>query len=453
MKIVIVGASHGGHESAVEALTRYEGNEVTVYEAGDFISFMSCGMQLYLEGDVTDRDDVRNFKAEDVEKLGGKVLANHQVMDIDADKHQVTVKDLMSGKTFEDTYDKLILSSGVTPANLPVPGMELENVYMMRGRDWATKIHAKLHDSTVRNVVVVGTGYIGMEAAEVFNKTGKNVTIIDMINRPLGNYLDQELADKIADEVTGKGITLNLGHTVAAFKGNDKVEMVQTDDGQELSADLVIVAAGVRPNTSWLAGKVDLDQRGFIKTDPYLRTSAKDVYAIGDAILPLFAPAEQPAPIALASTARREARYVVETMAMKEPARPFAGVNGSSALTVFDYKLATTGVNANNAEKMNLKTASSLYHATVRPTFVTNGNPEVWVKLVFNPDSHRILGGQILSKADVTAHANTIALAIKAKMTLEDLVEADFFFQPGFDRQWSVLNLAAQTALGETPSV
>lgn len=453
MKVVIIGASHGGHESAHELLTRYDDMDVTVYEAGDFISFMSCGMELFLEGKVTQRDDVRNFKPADIEQYGGKVLANHLVQKIDTDKQEVTVLDQKTGKTLTDTYDKLIISSGVNPMTLPVPGADLDNVFLMRGRDWATKIDEKLHDDSVKNVVVVGTGYIGIEAAQVFAEAGKNVTVIDMINRPLGNYLDEELAGPIGDELTSHGVNLHLGHGVASFEGNGAVSSVKDDEGKVFDADLVIVAAGVKPNTKYLEGTVDLDARGFIKTDAYLRTSAKNVFAIGDAIKPLFAPARQAAPIALASTARREARYVVENIAIEKPARAFAGVNGSSALSVFGYKLATTGVNANNAAKMKLNVASSFYKATVRPNFVTDGNPEIFVKLTFNPENHEILGGQFLSKQDVTAHANTVALAIKGKMTLEDLAEADFFFQPGFDRQWSVLNLAAQTALGQIPSV
>ncbi|MBS9335083.1 FAD-dependent oxidoreductase [Fructobacillus sp. M1-13] len=453
MKVVVIGASHGGHETAHELLTRYDDVEVTVYEAGDFISFMSCGMELFLEGKVTKRDDVRNFKPADIEQYGGKVLANHLVQGIDTDKQEVTVKNLETGEQLTDSYDKLVISSGVTPMTLPVPGSDLKNVFLMRGRDWATKIDEKLHDDAVQNVVVVGTGYIGIEAAQVFAEAGKKVTVIDMINRPLGNYLDEELANPIADELSAHGVNLHLGHGVSAFEGSDVVSAVKDDAGQSFAADLVIVAAGVKPNTAYLKDTVDLDSRGFIQTNAYLQTSAKNVYAIGDAIQPLFAPAGAPAPIALASTARREARYVVENIGIDKPARAFAGVNGSSALSVFGYKLATTGVNANNAAKMNLDVATSLYKATVRPSFVTDGNPEILVKLTYNPENHEILGGQILSKQDVTAHANTIALAIKGKMTLEDLAEADFFFQPGFDRQWSVLNLAAQTALGQIPSV
>ncbi|WEV54826.1 FAD-dependent oxidoreductase [Leuconostocaceae bacterium ESL0723] len=453
MKVIVVGASHGGHESAVELLTRYENNEVTVYEAGDFISFMSCGMELYLEGKATQRDDVRNFKPEDVEKLGGQVYSQHQVTKIDPDKHEVEVKNLANGETFTDTYDKLILSSGVTPTTIPVPGNDLKNVFLMRGRDWATKLHDKLHDDQVKNVVVVGAGYIGIEAAEVFAKGGKNVTIVDRNQQPLANYLDPQLGEVVAKTLSENGVNLDLGRTVSEYQGTTEVQSVKTDDGCELPADLVIVAAGVTPNTDWLKGTVDLEEGGFIKTDPYLRTSAPDIYAVGDAIKSLFAPAGKPAPIALASAARRQARYVAETLTMTKPDRSFPGINGSSALSVFDYHLANTGVNAHNAELLNLDVAESVYHGKLRPNFVTDGNPDVWVKLTYHPESHQILGGQILSKGAITAHGNTISLAITAHMTLEDLAEADFFFQPGFDRQWSVLNIAAQTALGETPAV
>jgi NADH peroxidase len=305
----------------------------------------------------------------------------------------------------------------------------------------------------VKKIVVVGAGYIGIEAAEVFAKAGKQVTVVDLIDRPLGNYLDPELADVVAKEIEQNNIKLLLGHTVQRFEGNKVVKNVVTDDGQLLPADLVIVAAGVQPNTKWLRNIVALDERGWIKTDAYLRTSQPDIMAIGDAILPLFAPAGKHIPVALASATRREARYVVENIGLEQPARPFGGVNGSSALSVFRCKLANTGLNEHHAKRLGLKTKSSLYVDDSRPSFVTDGNPKIMVKLIFDSDTHLILGAQLLSEADVTAHANTISLAIKGHMTLEDLAEADFFFQPGFDKQWGVLNLAAQTALGEKPSV
>lgn len=446
-KVIIVGASHGGHESAIELLDKYDDVDVTIYEAGDFISFMSCGMQLYLEGKVTAKDDVRNFAPEDVEAKGGHVYANHEVTAINPDDKTVTVKDVVSGKESQVEYDKLILSSGVTPKTLPVPNSDLENIYLMRGRDWATKLNAAKDDPAIKNVVIIGAGYIGIEASEVFAKAGKHVTLMDMIDRPLGTYLNPELTN-ILEPVFKDHMDLKMNAKITGFKGEDKVSGVETDQGV-VPADLVIVSAGVTPNTAWLKGIVDLDQRGWIKTDPYLRTNVKDVYAIGDAILPLSIPAGKPMPIALATTARREAQYLVDHLFEAKPGKAFKGVTGASALSVFDYHFATAGLNQFSAKRNDVPYATSFYEDSMRPAYIPEkDNPKVYVSLTFNPYNHQILGGAVLSKYDITAQGNVLALAISHKMTLEDLAEQDFFFQPGFDRQWSLLNLAAQHALG-----
>ena len=394
-------------------MDKYNDVDVTVYEAGDFISFMSCGMQLYLENKVTAEDDVRSFAPEDVEKKGGHVYANHEVTAIHSENKTVTVKDLTNNSEEEVQYDRLILSSGVTPKVLPVPGNDLKNIYLMRGRDWASKLMSAVNDPAIKNVAIVGAGYIGTEASEVFAKAGKHVILMDMIDRPLGTYLNSELLD-VLEPAFKKNMDLKMGVKIEGFNGNGKVESVKTDQG-DVPADLVVVSAGVMPNTDWLKGVVDLDQRGWIKTDPYLRTNVKDVYAIGDAILPLSIPAGKPMPIALATTTRREAQYVVDHIFEDKPDRAFKGVIGASALSAYVPEA---------------------------------DNPKVYVSLTFNPYTHQILGGAVLSKYDITAQGNVLALAISHKMRLEDLAEQDFFFQPGFDRQWSLLNLAAQHALG-----
>ncbi|MDR3241227.1 MAG: FAD-dependent oxidoreductase [Lactobacillaceae bacterium] len=451
MKTIIVGASHGGHESAIGLLSKYNDVEVTVYEAGDFVSFMSCGMQSFLEGKVTARDDVRNFKPSDVTDLGGKIFANSQVTDIDVAKHEITIKNSQTGETKTDTYDKLILSSGVKPAAIPVPGADLPEVWFMRGRDWAIKIDEAQKNDTVKNVVVVGAGYIGVEAAEVFNKAGKQVTLIDTTPSPLNNYLDTDLGQHIVETFNEKGVNLAMNQRLTAIKPAEHGVTVVTDTSEH-AADVVIIAAGVHPNTEWLKELVALDERGFIKTDEYLRTSAPDVYAIGDAIWPLLTAADQKAPIALASATRKEARYVVSTIKDEQPSERFIGVNGTSALPFYDWKIATTGLNEMSANKMQIKgMASSSYEDNIRPDFILEsaGNVKVYSKLYFDEQTHKIMGGQILSTHDVTANINTIALAIRAGLRLEDLADADFFFQPGFDRQWAFLNLAAQHALGD----
>jgi Uncharacterized NAD(FAD)-dependent dehydrogenases len=450
-KVVIVGASHGGHQSILELLKRYDDIDIKLFEAGDFVSFMSCGTELYLENAVTDVNDVRNFRPSDfAQDKNVEILNNHQVTKINADQKTVTVVDSVNNTTQDYPYDKLILSSGVTPKSIPVPGNDLENVYLMRGFDWATKIKAKLEDPAVKNITIIGAGYIGIEAAEAAKKAGKNVTIIDMIDRPLGTYLDSEMTDILAKHLEDKGVKVVTGAHIQEYVGTGKVSAVKTSDA-EYPSDLVIQAAGVKPNTDWLKGTVDLDDRGWIKNNEYLQTNLPDVYALGDATLAYSIPADNHVPIALATVARREARYVVKHLFEKTPALPFKGVVGSSALSVFDYHFAETGLNSFTAKRSNVEIKSSFYSGSLRPAYVPAGkeNPQVCVQLFFNPSSHVLLGGAVLSTYDVTAQANVLALAVQHKLTVEDLADADFFFQPGFDRQWSILNVAAQHALGE----
>lgn len=454
-KVIIVGASHGGHQSILELLSRYgEDVDITLFEAGDYVSFMSCGMELYLEDQVTDVNDVRNFRPENFPQSNVHILNNHQVTAINADKKTVSVVRSSDDQTKDYAYDKLILSSGVTPNSLPVPGTDLENVYLMRGYDWATKIKAKLTDPNVKKVAVIGAGYIGIEAAEAFCKAGKEVTLLDVIDRPLGTYLDKEMTDILEDHLKEKGINVVTGAKINAFTGEGQVAAIQTEQA-EIATDLVIQAAGVKANTEWLKRVVDLDERGWIITDEYLQTNLPDVYAVGDATLAYSVPARTKMPIALATVARREARYVVQHLFEKVPNKPFGGVVGSSALSVFDYHFAASGLNSFTASKAGVAIRSSYYEDTLRPKYVPEkfGNPKVSVQLFFDPMTHQILGGAVLSTYDVTAQGNVLALAIQQKLTIEDLAEADFFFQPGFDRQWSVLNLAAQQALGEEPFV
>lgn len=450
-KVIIVGASHGGHESIRELLDDYKDLDITLFEAGDFVSFMSCGMELFLENKVTNVNDVRNFSPEQFTSKGVKIMNNHEVTKINADNKTVSVKDVKSGESKDYAYDKLILSSGVTPNNLPIPGNDLENVYLMRGYDWANNIKKQLDDPSIKNVTVIGAGYIGIEAAEASREAGKNVTLLDVIDRPLGLYLEKDMTDILEKELESKGVKVVMKADVKSFEGNGKVSSVKTATG-DYPSDLVIQAAGVKPNTKWLEGTVDLDQKGFIKNDEYLRTNLPDVYAFGDATLAYSIPAQNKMPIALATVARREARYVVQHLFEEIPSRPFKGVVGSSALSVFDYHFASSGLNSTTAKRAGVTIKSSFYKDTLRPSYVPAGvdNPEVYTELAYDPQTHRILGGAVLSTYDITAQSNVIALAIEQGLKLEDLADADFFFQPGFDRQWSLLNLAAQNALGES---
>lgn len=401
---------------------------------------------MYLEGVVKDVNSIRYMTAEEMEKRGVRVFTNTEITKVMPDQHEVEVLDHVSGQTRKESYDKLILSPGANPFILPVPGHELKNIETMRGRQ--DTIDLKLHsvDPDIQNVVVVGGGYIGIEAAEAFAMAGKNVTVVDIITRPLGVYLDQDFTDILEKEMTENGMHLAMEEKVVEFIGDaGKVTKVVTDKG-EYPAELVVMSAGVRPNTAWLKDAVEMHPNGMIKTDEYMRTSAEDVFAVGDATLIKYNPGNTDVNIALATNARRQGRYAAKNLV--EANNPFPGVQGSSALRVFDYKFASTGLNDQMADRLNIETKSVLLDQDTLMDFIPADRKErMLFKLVYDPATHEILGGQIMSKEDLTANINAISIAIQTKFTIEQLAYADFFFQPEFDTPWNLLNMAGLKAL------
>lgn len=446
MKVIVVGSSHGGYEAVRELLQDYPQAEIQWYEKGNFISFLSCGMQLYLEGVVKDVNSVRYATPTSMEKQGVHVFVQQDVTAVDPKQHEVQVHNLADDTTRTEKYDKLILSTGAVPAALNVPGKDLDNIYFMRGRDWAIKLKKATVDPAIQQVVIVGSGYIGMEAAEAFAKAGKQVTVLDIMPRILNTYLDQEFTEVLDHTLAQHQIKLGLGETVQKFVGNDhnQVQKVVTDK-KTYPADLVIEATGVKPNTNWLANTLELNADHTIKIDAYQRTSAPDVFAVGDATHVQFAPTGKEVPIALATNSRRQGRYAVKNLTSAN--QPTPAVSGSSALSVFEYHFAATGVKEATAAKFQAKIASVYVEDTYRPAFVPESqNAKVQFKLSYNPDNGQIMGAQIMSRADVTAEINVISLAIQQHLTVNDLAYADFFFQPGYDRPWNIINVAAQKA-------
>ncbi|WP_413627130.1 FAD-dependent oxidoreductase [Fructilactobacillus vespulae] len=450
MKVAVIGSSHGGFEAVRGVLHDFPDAEITWYEKGDFVSFLSCGMELYLQGIVKDVNSVSYATVPGMEAEGVSVKINSEVTKINPEKHTIEVKNVNNGETVEDQYDKLVLSIGAVPFELPVPGRELDNIYAMRGRDWAILLKKAEIDPEIKNVTVVGSGYIGIEAAESFAKAGKHVTVIDNNPTILGTYLDSEFTDILGNELTKQGMELRLSQSVKEYVGNadNKITDVITTKGDKYPADLVIETAGIRPNTAWVKDVVDVDDHGFIVTDEYQETSQPDIFAVGDATKIEFAPTGKKQVIALASNARRQGRSAAYNLMEKR--RKTTAVSGSSALHVYDYKFASTGVKDVTADQLGVDVKSVLVKDTKVPAFVPEPrNADVYFKLTFDAKTREVKGAQIMSVQDVTANINAISLAIQQHMTVDELAYADFFFQPGFDRPWNIMNIAAQKAQDE----
>ncbi len=449
MKFIVVGSSHGGYEAVRQILMSDPKAEIQWYEKGNFISFLSCGMQTYLEGIAKHVNSISYATPQEMERHGVKVFEEQEITKVDPKAHQVHVVNHQDGSEREESYDKLILSCGADPNQIPVPGKDLSGIYAMRGRDWAIKLKEATVNPEIHNVVVIGGGYIGIEAAETFAKAGMHVTLIDLNQRLLGNYLDPEFTGILTKEMEANHVDVEMKQSASEFIGKNGHVTAVKNDHATYPADLVIESAGIKPNTKWLKGTVDLTDRGLVKVNDYMQTSAKDVYCVGDATTVRFAPTGKTSRIALATNARRQGRFAAMNALGKHVKVP--AVSGSSALHVFNYRFASTGIKQNTAKHFGVNAKSTFVIDTYRPKFVPDaaGNAKVYFKLTYDPKTLRVLGGQIMSKMDDTADINVISLAIQEHLTIKQLAYCDFFFQPGFDRPWNIINVGAQKALRE----
>ncbi|WP_423189295.1 FAD-dependent oxidoreductase [Alkalibacterium sp. f15] len=443
MKFIVVGTSHAGYEATETLLKENPDAEVHLYERGSTASFLSCGIQSYLEDVSKNADQLHYATADSFKEQGVIVHMNSDVVGIDPTEKTITVKS-EDGES-EKSYDKLFLSPGAMPLELPIQGTDLENAFYVRGRNWAEKIKSRMAQS--KKVVVVGGGYIGIEVVEAFSKAGIEVTVIDLLDRVLKTYLDKEFTDVLEEEMRKAGINVRTDEMVKEIVGeNGEVKKIITNKG-EYEADTVILSAGVRPNTKWLEGIVELDTDGTVVVNEYMETSQKDIFAAGDAVKIPFAPTNGKKLIPLASNARRQAAIAAKNMSDKKMEMP--AVAGTSGLSLLTHKFASTGVKDIDSESVMAEVDSKYVEEKLRPKFMGD-DEKVLMKVHFEKDSHRIVGAQLMSTHDITPAINTLSVAITAGWTLEQLSLADFFFQPEFNRPWNFLNVLAQQALGET---
>lgn len=443
MKVVVVGCTHAGTATVVNIREQYPESEVIVYEKNDNISFLSCGIALSVSSVVTEPEKLFYNSPQGLESLGVKTNMKHEVLDIDFDNKKIVVKNLQTDETFEDNYDKLVLTLGSWPIVPNFEGGNLENILLCKNYDHAKTIIDKSKDA--KNVVVIGAGYIGVELAEAFEMKGKNITLIDAEDRIMSKYLDKEFTDIAEAEFTNKGVNLALGQKVEKFEGeNNKVSKVITNKG-EFEADLVVLCIGFKPNTNLVKDKLETLPNGAIIIDEYMRTSRLDVFAAGDCCVVKYNPANDNRYIPLATNAVRMGTLVAKNLT--KTTLKYLGTQGTSGIKIYDLSIASTGLTEDMAKfttKYNVD--SVLVKDNYRPEFMPTFE-EATLKLVFDKDSKRILGGQIISKIDLTQFMNTLSVAIQNNMTIEELAVTDFFFQPHFNKPWSLLNIAALKAL------
>ncbi len=445
MKVIVVGCTHAGTTAVKNILAEQPDVSLTVYEKNDNVSFLSCGIALYVEGLVKDVQGLFYSNPEELASLGANVQMEHEVLDIQLADKTMTVKNLQTGEIFTDTFDKLVMTTGSWPIVPPIPGIKSENILLCKNFHQAQTIIAKAQDA--KKITVVGGGYIGIELVEAFVENGKEVVLIDGLDRILNRYLDAPFTDILEKELTERGVTLALGQTVQEFVADaeGKVAKVVTSE-DSFASDLVILCVGFRPNTSLLKDQVDMLPNGAIIVDEYMRTSNPDVLAAGDSAVVHYNPTGEASYIPLATNAVRQGLLVGKNLVA--PTLRYRGTQGTSGLYLFGQKIGSTGLTVTAAKMLGLNVGSTIMTDNYRPEFMPT-TEAVLMEIVYEKDTQRIVGAQLMSKYDITQSANTLSLAIQEKLTLEDLALTDFFFQPHFDRPWNYLNLLAQKALAE----
>lgn len=444
MKISVIGCTHAGTAAILNAAKLYPDAKITVYERNDNISFLSCGIALYVAGVVKDSAGLFYSSPEQLAGLGVETKMRHDVIDVDIENKTMNIKNLETGETFSDDFDKLIITTGSWPIIPKLDGIDLENILLCKNFEHSNKIIEKSKEA--KDIVVIGAGYIGVELVEAFEMQGKNVTLVDGQERIMSKYLDKEFTDVAENAFSKRGIKLALGESVVGFKGKDgKVNKVVTSKG-EYEADLVVMCIGFRPNTGLFKGQVDMMENGAIIVDHYMRTSAKDVYAAGDSCAVIYNPTQKPSYIPLATNAVRMG--TLAALNLVELKVKYMGTQGTSGIKIYEHNIASTGLIEECARNLGFDVGVLSLEDSYRPEFMPT-HEKAKIKLVYEKGSRKILGAQLISDIDLTPYINTMSVCIQNNMTVEELAFVDFFFQPHYNKPWNLLNGVALQGLGE----
>lgn len=449
-KIVVIGANHAGTACIKTMLTNYgDANEIVVFDQNSNISFLGCGMALWIGEQISSGDGLFYSNKEELEKLGAKVYMNSPVSTIDYETKTVTA--LVDGKEYVETYDKLIFATGSQPVLPPIKGAAikegslefeatLKNLQFVKLYQNAADVIEKLKDEDIKRVAVVGAGYIGVELAEAFQRKGKEVVLIDVADTCLAGYYDRDLTDKMSKNLEDHGIKLAFGETVKEVAGTDKVEKIITDKN-EYDVDMVILAVGFRPNTAFAGEGIERFRNGAFLVNKHQETSISGVYAIGDCATIYDNATRDTNYIALASNAVRTGIVAAHNACGTE--LEGIGVQGSNGISIYGLNMVSTGLTLEKARRLGFDAVVTEYTDNQKPEFMEHGNFPVTIKIVYDKDSRRILGAQLASTEDISMGIHMFSLAIQEGVTIEKLALTDIFFLPHFNKPYNYITMAA----------
>ena len=365
----------------------------------------------------------------------------HNVMKIDSKNKKIRVQDLTTQEIFEDSYDKLIMTTGSEVGVPPIGGMDNPRVLLCKSYAQAKKIYESALDYP--SIAIVGAGYVGVELAESYANTVHEVTLIQSRETILNNYVDEPLSETIIQKLKEHDVKVQLGERVAEIDDGEQLT-IKTKAGHAFKADLVIVCTGFFANTDLLRGQVQMDGYGAILVNDYMQTSDPDIYAAGDSTAVKFNPTGEMKYIPLASSAVRQG--TLAGMNIFGKVRKYMGTQATTAMGIFGYTLAETGLTLKKALANGLNADCVTYHDYYRPEYMPT-TEMLTIYLIYDKDTRKVLGAQLFSKHEVAQSANAISICIQNENTIDDLAYVDMLFQPNYDNPFNYLNLVAQMAI------
>ncbi|MBW3112582.1 MULTISPECIES: CoA-disulfide reductase [Bacillaceae] len=442
-KIVIVGGVAGGATAAARLRRISEEDEIIMVEKGEYISFANCGLPYYIGEVITNRDALLVQTVEGMSKKFNLDIRNlSEVVEIHRDRKTVSIKKVDTGKVYEESYDKLILSPGARPIVPPLEGLtEAKKVFTLRNIPDTDRIKAWVDETKPEEAVIIGGGFIGLEMAENLHHRGVKVTVVELGNQVMAP-IDYEMAAIVHRELKNADVDLYLNDGVKAFKDNGRTIVLQS--GKELRSDLTILSIGVRPENE-LAGRAGftLGERGGIVVNSHLQTDDPDIYAIGDAIEVKDYVQGVPAMIPLAWPANRQGRLAADHINGK--ATEYKGSLGTSVAKVFDLTVAATGNNEKVLKRLGVAYEAVHIHPSSNATYYPGGS-QLSLKLLFHPESGEIFGAQAVGFKGVEKRIDVIATAIKGKLNVWDLADLELAYAPPYSSAKDPVNMAGYVA-------
>ncbi|MEQ8971276.1 MAG: FAD-dependent oxidoreductase [Coleofasciculus sp. C1-SOL-03] len=444
-RILIIGGVAGGASCAARTRRQSESAEIIIFDRGSFVSFANCGLPYYVGDVITDEKkllvaNTQLFK----QRFNIEVRLENEVLEIDRDAREISVKDLNSGQVYRERYDALVLAPGASPLRPPLPGIDLPGIFALRTIPDSRRIREWIVERQVQQAVIVGGGFVGLEMAENLVKRGIAVTLLEMLPQVMPP-LDPEMVTPVHDRLTANGVQLRLGNGVTGFEQTSEGTLiVSTKSGEKHPADLVILGIGVRPETKLAkdAG-LDIGDRGGIRVNEQMRTTDDHIWAVGDAVEVRDWVTGEWILIPLAGPANRQGRVAADAICGRDTT--FRGVQGTTVCGVFGLIVAATGASEKTLKRVGMAYEKVYLHPGHHVGYYPGAKP-IDMKLLFSPQEGRILGAQAVGEEGVEKRMDVIAMALQNRATVFDLEEAELCYAPQFGAAKDPVNLAGMVA-------